>query len=431
MIKTIRLNSRWLPATVIVLLVLQVVFPHRAWVTALIALGGAWLIAYLWVRLLSRNLSLIRERRFGLAQVGDQIEERFTVTNTGYLPVVWFEMQDHSTLPGYNPSRALGVESQSLVQWTTAATCEQRGAYQLGPTTLQTGDVFGIYSVTIQYAASTPVFVMPPVVPLPAIQVAPGGRAGEGHPQPRAFERTVSASTVRQYVSGDDLRWVHWPTSARHDSFFVRTFENTPAGDWWIYLDLDRAVQAGNGFNATQEHAIMLAASLADQGLRAGRAVGLVAHGDSLLRLPPRQGNGQRLDIMRALALAQTGSVSLADLLTYARPPLRELASVIVITPNVSGNWIESLLPLLWRGAVPTTLLLDPVSYGAPAAAASKAVIAELANLSIQRYIITSDLLDRPEAHPGQSGLHWRVSPSGRAILTNQASELEWKTFSA
>lgn len=429
MTKTIRFNSRWLPATVAALLLLQLVFPHRAWITALIALGGMWIVAWVWAQALIRSLSLVRERRFGLAQVGDQIEERFTVANKSILPVVWFELKDESTLPGYTPSRALGVEAQALVQWTTAWTCEQRGAFRLGPSTLHTGDIFGLYSVSIHYEASTPIFVMPPIVPLPAITVAPGGRAGEGRPQPRAFERTVSVSTVRQYVSGDDLRWVHWPTSARRDSLFVRTFENTPAGDWWIYLDLDSTVQLGTGSNATQEHAIMLAASLTAEGINDGRAVGLVAHGESLLRLPPRLGHGQRLDIMRALAVAQTGSVSLAHLLTHARPPLRELASLIIITPNVSGDWIEAVLPLLWRGAVPTVLLLDPVSYGATAD--SKALLGELAQLSIQRFVITRDLFNRPEAHPGQSGMHWRVSPSGRAISTNQDSELEWKIFSA
>ena len=421
----VRLSSRLLPVVVAGLGAVQILFPHRAWATLLVALGGAWLIAWFWARALARGLTLVRERRFGLSQVGDQLEERFTVINRDWPPALWFEVLDESTLPGYEVSRAMGVEGNSQVQWTTQGACERRGAFRLGPTRLRTGDPFGIYTVELRHPATTPVFVTPPILPLPAVEVAPGGRAGEGRPQRRALERTVAAAAVRQYVPGDPLRWIHWPTSARHNSLYVRLPENTPAGDWWIFLDLDRTVQAGEGAQATEEHAIMLAASLANLGLGEGHAVGLVAFGDSLLRLAPKAGEGQRVEILRALALARPGPVSLGELLTRARPPLRELASVILITPNVSPAWIEALMPLVWRGAAPTAFVLDPTTYGGRDGPQS--VLTALANAQVRRFVITRELLDRPEAHPGQRGLHWRISPSGRAILTTRAEELVWK----
>ena len=422
-----RLNSRLLPALFVLFIALQLFFPHRAWVTLLIALGGAWLTAYLWARSLARGLRLTRERRFGLAQVGDQIEERFTLTNESPFSAVWFEVFDESTLPGYRISRATGIEGGTELQWFTQGLCERRGAFSLGPTTLRTGDPFGIYTVERRYPATTPVFVLPPIVPLPSIEVAPGGRAGEGRRKREALERTVSAVGVRQYIPGDELRAIHWPTSARHNSLFVRLFDNTPAGDWWIYLDLDGRAQAGEGAHSTLEHGVILAASLIDHGLSSGHAVGLVLHGETLVRLPPLLTQAARLDMLRALALAAPGPVSLADLLSRARPPLRQLASLIVITANTAGDWIESLLPSVWRGAVPTVLLLDPVSFGGAANAAR--VMAALTELNITRYLIPANLLDRPEAHPGQRGLRWRVTPTGRAILTTQASELEWKSL--
>ncbi len=421
-----RLNSRLLAALVLLLILLQLFLPYRGWVALLAAFGGALLIACGWAWSLRRGLHFQRERRFGLAQVGDQLEERFTLINESWLPTLWFEVIDGSTLPGYQISRASGVSGKASRQWTTQGICERRGLFTLGPTTLRTGDPFGIFTVEIQHPATTSVFVMPPIVPLPLIDIAPGGRAGEGRPRRRALERTVNAATVRSYVPGEDLRWIHWPTSARHDSLYVRLFENTPAGDWWIFLDLDQAAQLGTGRNATEEHAIILAASLADRGLRNGHAVGLVTHSETLTRLPPRVGSGQRTDILRALALAAPGPVPLANLLTHARPPLRELASLIIITPNVTGDWIEALLPLMRRGAVPVALLLDPVSYGGAASAAGLAVT--LTNLKIAHYLVTRDLLDRPESLPGRQGRwQWRVSPTGRALSTVQPGETEWK----
>jgi uncharacterized protein (DUF58 family) len=424
---SMRLNSRLLPALIALFLVLQLIFPHRAWVTVLIALGGAWLIAYLWARSLARGLRLTRERRFGLAQVGDQIEERFTLTNEGPFPALWFEASDESTLPGYRISRATGIEGYTELQWITQGVCERRGAFTLGPTTLRTGDPFGIYTAERRYETTTPVFVLPPIVPLPSIEVAPGGRAGEGRRKHEALERTVSAAGVRQYVAGDELRSIHWPTSARRESLFVRLFDNMPAGDWWIYLDLNRRAQAGEGANSTLEHGVILAASLIDHGLSSGHAVGLVMHGETLTRLPPLPTHTARLDMLRALALAAPGPLSLASLLSRVRPPLRQLASLVVITADTSGDWIESLLPSMWRGAVPTVLLLDPASFGGAGDAAP--ILAALTELSLTRYLITRNMLDRPEAHPGQRGFRWRVTPTGRAILATQASELEWKSF--
>jgi hypothetical protein len=109
------------------LLVMQLVDPYRGWTLLLVGLGGAWLSSYLWARSLHRNLRLIREKRFGWAQVGDRLEERFTLVNSGRMPGLWVEIVDHSTLPGYLPGRVTGVGSGSVNRWRTQAACEQRG----------------------------------------------------------------------------------------------------------------------------------------------------------------------------------------------------------------------------------------------------------------------------------------------------------------
>ena len=139
--------------------------------------------------------------------------------------------------------------------------------------------------------------------PTAPIQVAPGGRAGEGSPRFNAPERSVNAATVREYLPGDSLRWIHWPTTVRRNDLFVRVFEGSPAGDWWIILDLDQDVQIGENQDSTQEHGIILAASLADLGMRTGHSVGLITHGDKLLWLPPRMSDEHNWDILRSLAM--------------------------------------------------------------------------------------------------------------------------------
>ena len=71
---------------------------------------------------------------------------------------------------------------------------------------MRTGDPFGIYTITKENATETTLLVTPLIVPLPGIEIAPGGRIGEGHPRRDAQERTVSAAGVREYLPGDSLR---------------------------------------------------------------------------------------------------------------------------------------------------------------------------------------------------------------------------------
>lgn len=424
----LKLNTRLWLVLVGLLLVLQLVIPFRGWIILLVGLGGGWLTGYLWARSLIRELRLIREVRFGWAQVGDRLEERFTLINGGWAPALWVEVIDHSTMPDYLVSRVTGIGSKEENRWQTQTVCTRRGLFTLGPTSLRTGDPFGLYTVSLHFPKFVTLMVTPPVVPLPAIEVAPGGRAGEGRPRANTLERTIVAAGVREYVPGDNLNWIHWPTSARRNSLFVRSFESIPAGDWWIFLDLDQQVQVAQEA-ATEEHGVILAASLADRGLQRGRSVGLVAYGQELVWLPPQAGDSQRQGILRALALAQPGPYSLAQLLARTRPALDKLASLIIITPAVAGDWIETLLPLLRRGAVATVLLLDPVSFGGVVEVGG--TLALLTDLGVTRYVIPRELLDRPEARPGHQGnWEWRIMPTGRAVPIRRPGDTPWRALS-
>jgi uncharacterized protein (DUF58 family) len=414
-------------ALIPLLIGLQLAFPSKVWVTLLVGLGGAWLIAYLWAWMLAGGLRLNREMRYGWAHVGDRLEERFTLINSSLAPALWVEISDLSTLPGYAISQVTAIGGDTRSSWKTNQLCTQRGLFTLGPTRIQTGDPLGFFRVSLDLPDSAVLMVTPPVIPLPAIEVTPGGRAGEGRRTRRdPFERTVSTSGVSQYHPGDPLRWVHWPTSVRKQALFVRNFESTPSSDWWIFLDLAAVIQMGEGYSSTIEHGVILAASLADRGLRQGHAVGLSASGEHLVWLPPENSASQRLHILRELALAKAGGVSLANLLESARPALQRGASLIVISPDLDGKWLEPLSMLLNSRITPTVLLFDPASYG-KSDSPDRMQLA-LTGLGVAPYIIERQLLDRPEARPGHEGeWEWRVTGFGRAIPIHKPADLSWK----
>jgi uncharacterized protein (DUF58 family) len=424
----VKLNLRLVPAMVAILSLLQFIAPYRGWMILLVAFGAVWLIAFLWIRSLAHGLRFTRETRFGWAHVGDILEERFTLSKNGWLPAVWVEVRDQSNMPDSQVSVGTGISGNTENSWSTRRVCTRRGVFTLGPTTLRAGDPFGVYALTLEYPAFATLVVLPPVVTLPTIQVAPGGRTGEGHRAAHTFERTISVKGLREYVPGDSLSQIHWRSVARHLVLYVRLFEHTPAGDWWIFLDLDRAVQTGADEKSTLECSITLAASLADRGLRAGHAVGLVAHGEQLQRLTPQLGEGARLEILRALALATPGSVPLAELLTHLRPASRQPSSVIIITPSTHPEWIDALSPLMAQDAVPTVLLLDPVSFGGAGNVSN--VSAQLGQRGIERYLITREMLRATGARTAHQGdWDWVMSGTGRAVPRHRPLDERWKVL--
>lgn len=432
---TVRLNSKVLPLIGLLALGMQILDPSRAWVILCVGIGGVWLICRWWAYGLARSLRFEREMRFGWAQVGDRLEERFTLTNEFVLPATWVTLQDHSTLPDHYGSVATGVDGSSTSQWKLTTQCTKRGVYTLGGVSMETGDPLGIYTVLMEDPTSATLAVMPPVVALPEFQILASGWSGEGKPHRHALQETINTSHLREMQPNDPVRLIHWKATARHSisedregrisQFLVRQFEGAPAGDWWIVADLDQASQLGLGWDSTEEHTIILAASLAAQGLNTDHPLGLSINGANPEWIPPRRNEYQLRSLLKALAVASPSDLPLKDYLQRLGPSISRHCSLLIITANADAQWTESLLPLMWRGVMPTLFLLDPLTFGGQTPTGP--VSALFQSMGIPCHIIPRELLDRPQARPGREGeWEWRISGTGKAVPVRTAQD-EWR----
>jgi uncharacterized protein (DUF58 family) len=422
----VRLNAKSFPIIGLIALIMQIIDPSRVWVILLIGIGGAWLICRWWARGLARSLHFEREMRYGWAQVGDQLEERFTLRNGFILPATWVTIQDHSTLPDHKASVATGVDGSSTSQWRVLTRCTRRGVFTLGGTSLETGDPLGIYTVTFEDPTSSTLAVMPPVLSLPKFHIKSSGWAGEGKTNLRSLEETINASHTREMTPDDPMRWIHWKSTARYDKFYVRQFEGTPAGDWWILLDLHKDSQLGTGWDSTEEHSVILASSLSAQGLNEEHPVGLAINSSEPIWLVPRRNEYQQRSILKSLAIASPSELNLKEYLQRIGGALGSHASLLIITACAEVEWASSLLPLIWRGIAPTIFLLDPISFGGNTNTAS--ITGALQSLGVACHVIPKELLDTPQARPGQEGeWEWRVSATGKAILVQAPIHSDWR----
>ena len=98
----------------------------------------------------------------------------------------------------------------------------------------------------------------------------------------------------------------------------------------------------------------------------------------------------------------------------------------MIISPDVQGRWLPALAPLMWRGLVATVLLLDLAAFGGEGGA--ERTLTSLEAMEITHYLVGPDLLDRPEARPGQVG-QWRRTPQGQWEPDFHPRELVWRTL--
>lgn len=389
------LRKKIIPFLIPILLINQIISPRKVWMILLVGVSAVFLISYYWAKSLQNGLHLTREMRFGWSQVGDHLQERFYLSNDGWAPAVWLHLEDHSDLAGYEASTIMRIGGNSIRKWFKRGICERRGLFTIGPTSLYTGDPFGIFEVCLEYSATVNMMVMPPIVTLSEIQIAAGGKIGEGTNITKSWDHTVTASGVREYQPRDSLRYIHWPTSARRRNLYVRTFDSTPTSDQWIFMDMNQNVHAGVGEGASEEHGIILAASLMNWSLEHGRAVGFGAHGTEFSWFAPRQDETQKWTILRALALLELGEEPLERLLEAAGRSIRFESSAIIITPDLSGAWLNPLLLMMKKGIIPTILLLNAPAFGGKGNA--EQVQKKLVNLGLNHFLVNPEYLDNME----------------------------------
>ncbi|MCW5865599.1 MAG: DUF58 domain-containing protein [Anaerolineae bacterium] len=412
----LRLPAVWLAALALAALLL----PDRIWTTLLIGVVGLLLVGFLWARALARGLSAERKLRFGWVSVGDRLEEEFALVNRSGVPALWVEIRDESNVPGYQVGAARAVAAADSARWRAASVCTRRGQFHLGPWTIETGDPFGLFRVSRRYEAREEIIIHPPIHAALPIPLPPGRSDGRARTRERNWQAASNAAGVREYHTSDPLHWIHWPTTARRDSLYVRQFERDAAGDIWLVLDAQAAAQLGEGPQGTEEHAVLLAAALAARALDETRGVGLIAFGREPRVVPPALGAGQQWNILRALALLRAdGDTDLRRTLQELGDIARRGSAAIIITPTAEANWLPQLAHLARRGLESHVLLLDRPSFGGEGN--SEALRAAIALLGFRGHVVRRGELGRPLVEDERHG-YWEfmVTGTGRAVAVRR-----------
>ncbi|MET8042443.1 DUF58 domain-containing protein [Micromonospora sp. NPDC005215] len=152
----------------------------------------------------------------------------------------------------------------------------RRGVVPVGPLRVTRRDPLGLVALARPYGAAVPVWVYPRVHPLTAVPRG-AGRSLDGRVD-GVPHGSITFDSLREYVVGDELRRVHWRTSARVGELMVRENVDTSLPHLIVLLD-NRAVahpQRVGGVAESFESACEAAASIVTAAHRADLPVVLL-----------------------------------------------------------------------------------------------------------------------------------------------------------
>jgi uncharacterized protein (DUF58 family) len=136
---------------------------------------------------------------------------------------------------------------------------DRRGIVRVGPLRVVVADPFGLAQASTVAAPTVEVTGFPEVDDIRPVPFTTGNDPMAGVLQPNALGRIGDDFyALRPYVVGDDLRRIHWPSTARHDELLVRQQEQPWQGRTTVLLDVRRATHDAESL----EVAVSAAASI-------------------------------------------------------------------------------------------------------------------------------------------------------------------------
>jgi uncharacterized protein (DUF58 family) len=224
------------------------------------------------------RLGLFRSVSPAQVSAGKEARVQIDLTNDGKVPTGLLLLEDQLPyLLGPRPRfiiDRMGAGRKRSVGYVVRS--DVRGRFTIGPLSVRLSDPFGLIELHRTFSSTTSLVVIPRVVALPPIPLS-GAWTGSGDNRPRAFASgSAEDVTVREYRRGDDLRRVHWRSSARVGELMVRREEQPWQSRATLFLDNRHLVHRGRGAGSSLEHAVSAAASVVVHLVQRGFVVRLV-----------------------------------------------------------------------------------------------------------------------------------------------------------
>jgi uncharacterized protein (DUF58 family) len=228
----------------------------------------ATVVALVFVQYHRPRLGIARQLGSAAVHNGESTTVTLLISNRNRRPVRNLRLQDsveHLGLASFEISTIRPGEKATAAY---RVTCRPRGIYQVGPAKAYATDPLGLAEIPIPADVVDRLVVYPTVEQLIGFPIVRGKDPALDASRPEHSQRGgEDFYTLREYQIGDDLRRIHWPSSAKTDELMIRQLETPWQSRALVLLDVrESPYESAEAF----ETAVSGAASVVTHLVRSG-----------------------------------------------------------------------------------------------------------------------------------------------------------------
>ena len=340
-----------IPASLVIGIRTSILFFHLLfWFLAVfVAVNLLWVtIGYFGARL------QITRRLAGKIEEGGILEIETSVRNNGFLLFFNLALEDNLACADDGERSKLllinylGFKSCANLKYKCC--CYLRGKYQIGPVNIFFFDPFGMFFFKKTYPMYSELYVYPETFYIRKFpNLVKGALPWFGIETARVSGDDDEFFGIREYKSGDPIKRIHWPSTARNNKLIVKQFQRQSYSKATIIFSLDKDKNFGYGKEKVAEYIIKIAASIAKYLLSQGIDISLqfIVHSGEIVHIPFNKGDEHLDDVLRFLTTAKAESrVSLAEIFEEFAGDIPSDSTLIALLTDTDWDLLSSL-PLL------------------------------------------------------------------------------------
>ena len=304
----------------------------------------------------ARDLDVEREAPLTLG-VGDRGGGRYEVRSHWGRPlhVTLFDALPALHVAVDHERRSLALVPRATHQLAFTLSGRSRGEAPLGDVALRICTPLGLVTRTLRYQLDDRIVVAPSLAGvrrfrwlavhqrLAAAGVRDARRRGEGS----------SFARLRDYVPGDDPRYIDWKATARRGHIITREFTIEQSQTVYVMVDAGRSMTQIAGNFPRFEYALSAALVRAEVAASAGDRVGAMVFDDRIRALVPAQRGAAALQALRTALVPVQPSLAEPDYAAAFRALAqrqRKRALLVLITDVLEPRAARALMAHLSRG---------------------------------------------------------------------------------
>lgn len=230
---------------------------------------------------------------------------------------------------------------------------ERRGIFTVGPLEADVSDAFGLWSRRFPIAPAVELTVYPAVEALQPLGHSRGDDPTAGSPRQAVGTSGEDLYGLRPYRMGDDLRRVHWASTARTGDLVVRQLEQPWQGRATVVLDVRAAVHT----DASLEAAVSAAASIVTASWSGGALVRLITSDGTDSGFAA--GHPHFEAVLEHLAVVEAGADGLAPVVAGLHRAGNGGALAVITTADAPATDLELLAGLHSRFDALTVVVVE------------------------------------------------------------------------